>query len=176
MGLQIDLDIRISGDSTELYIIDNSIGWGEDGTPNKVDIDNSVIIIKDKDDNVLLTINYPIVAIDNTLVVEPSDLGMSDTIEDAIYKYTYTLEDTGAAWSQTKNGEFVVYKTLERNIHSDLLEELNKFKAYNEKIDYEVLTEIRRRSNLLNGIKSAEFYAETDNIQNILDYLKILEK
>ena len=176
MGLQIDLDIRISGDASELYILDDSIEWGEDGTPDKVDIDNSIIIIKDVDGVTLLTINYPIVAIDNTIVVEPSDLGMTDVIEDAVYKYTYTLEDTGAGWSQTKNGEFVIYRNVEQNIHTDLLTELNKFKAYNEKIDYEVLTEIRRRSNLLNGIKSAEFYAETDNIENIIDYLKILEK
>jgi len=173
MGLVIDLSITIAGDASELYIIDNSVGWGEDGTPAKVDIDDSEIIIKDADGTPLYT--TVVSAIDNILTVTAANLGMSGTVTDAVYQYEYTLQDTVAVWTQTKNGEFSVYRTVEQNIHTDLLAELNLNKAYNNSADYEVLTEIRRRSNLLLGIVTAEFYAERDNIQNILTYLQTLE-
>ena len=173
MGLLIDLSITIAGDASELYVLDNSTGWGEDSTPDKVDIDDSEIIIKDADGTPLFTTTTS--AIDNTLTVTAADLGMTDTVTDAVYEYEYTLQDTVAVWTQTKEGEFSVYRTVQQNIHEDLLAELNLNKAYNVSADYEVLTEIRRRSNLLLGIITAEFYAERDNIQNLLTYLETLE-
>lgn len=173
MGLVIDLNITIAGDASELYIIDNSVGWGEDGTPDKGDIDDSEIIIKDASGTPLYTTTTS--AIDNTLTVTAADLGMSGTVTDAVYQYEYTLQDTSAPWTQTKNGEFSVYRTVQQNIHTDLLAELNLNKAYNIAVDYEELREIRRRSNLLLGIVTAEFYAERDNIQNLLTYLETLE-
>jgi hypothetical protein len=174
MGLLIDLSITIAGDASELYIIDNSTGWGEDGTPTKVEIDASEIIIKDADGNALYTTTTS--AIDNTLTVTAANLGMTNTVTDAVYQYEYTLQDTTVPWTQTKNGEFSVYRTVQQNIHEDLLTELNLKKAYNVSADYENLTEIRRRSNLLLGVITAEFYAERDNIQNLLTYLETLEE
>ena len=177
----LKLSITISGDATEMYVTDDSTGWGQSGEPSK----NEVIAptgftIEDKD-GILIPSPIPFQLpaydmIDGTVTITPALLGLgTDTIPDGVYLYTYNV--VTATFDETvTDQEFVIYRTVQQNIHKDLMVELNRAKSYNCEPDYEVLKELRRRSNLLYGIVTAEFFAETDNIENLLNYLQILEK
>jgi len=183
--MELNLNITISGDATELYITDNSTGWGVSGNPEKTDIDaNGMSVTIDSP-----TMPSPVIfdgptwdVVNTIITLTPTDLGLPsyDVIPDEVYTFTYDLTATNfpsapTIWTDTKDGEFVIYRTIEQNIHEDMLVELNRSKAYNCKPDYDVLRQLRRRSNLLYAVRTSEFFAETDNITYLLTYLKLLE-
>lgn len=171
----IDIKVSISSDATVLTIEDDTIGWG---TIAKDDITASELNIYSdaahtdliKQITTLLTENS--VEIDFDTDEDFQTLGTY--LPDGVYYYDLTY--TYATGTLTKDdGVFYSTKIVEGNIDDDLLTFLTGVQAYNYKMEYPLLEEIRRRSNILDAINDAEFLSEIDNVENLLSLLQRLE-
>lgn len=174
--LKIDLQFRISSDALTLNIYDDSIGWGEGGDPIRTDIDSVEIILYDYNDTILATItDNPLDSFIELSVVD--DLGYTtDGLPNGIYKYKVTYSSTTPSWTQVKaDGRFYSTTLLEQHINDDLLDVLVGIQAYNYRLDYPKLEEIRRRDNILFALNTAEYLADEENVLGLISYLERVE-
>lgn len=172
MSLISDLSLKIASDSSRLYVTDNSYGWGTDGDAEKADVTGTSVTIT----NTVLSINYTFTdnVVTGVIEISASDLGFSDgKIDDAIYDFVYSITATPTV--DDKIGKFVSYRSIEGNINHDLLAELNSGKSYDDVLDLQIVTDIRRRDNLLFALQSAEYFSDVDNIENLISLLENLE-
>lgn len=176
MSLISDLSLKIASDSSRLYVTDNSYGWGTDGDAEKADVTGTSVTIT----NTVLGINKTFTygasdnLVTNVIEISASELGFSDgKIDDAIYDFVYSI--TAIPTVDDKIGKFVSYRSIEGNINHDLLEELNSGKSYDDVLDLQIVTDIRRRDNLLFALQSAEYFSDVDNIENLISLLENLE-
>jgi len=173
----IDINVSITPDAKKITISDNTPDWGTGGI-YKDDITSLTIIVFDTDGiTELINSNQDIV---NTASLEVivSDLNTEDELPDGVYPYSLSYAyDTGSeTGTLTLNDvSFVNTAEVERNIDHDLLDVLVGLQAYNFRMDYSRLEEIRRRDNILFAVNSADFISEAENAKALLHFLKRLE-
>lgn len=184
MALIVDIKVSISSDAKKLVIEDDSTGWG---TPARTDIDSSLLVFytdeAHTDEIGRTTALLPTVS--DEIDFNSTDGG--DTLSQAFITefgsylpdglIYYEVEYFDGAVSQGSKTDGVIYSTriIEGNINSDLLDFLTGIKAYNYRMNFPRLEEIRRRDNILFAIESAEFLSEAENVENLIDFLERLE-
>ena len=178
MAQIIDVKFSISSDAKSITIEDDT-SWSEE---DKGNITSATLVITDIDDEEIASltddytdgaVTYPDPTFSNTLDDEWTGL-TTEYLPDGIYKYVLHYLGDEIDLSKT-DGVFYSTRIVEENINKDLLTFLTGVQAYNYKMDYPLLEEIRRRDNILYAITNAEFLSETDNVINLLDLLKRLE-
>jgi hypothetical protein len=180
----IDVKFSISPDAKSITIEDDTTGWGGSSGIDKSDITGVTLTITDNSETpvtlVELTDNYPVdggvsypIDTNNTLQDEWTGLS-TDYLPDGVYNYT--LEYTYSTGSLTKNdGVFYSTRIIEGNINKDLLDFITGVQAFNRKLNFPKLEEIRRRDNLLFAVESAEFLSEKENVEDLISLIKRLE-
>lgn len=183
MSQIIDVKFSISSDAKSITIEDDT-SWSE--STDKDDVTSVILEITDNkgnsiayltDDYTKGAITYPNPSSSETLDEVWTGL-TTDYLPDGIYKYElqYISDTVENPFVYIKeDGVFYSTRIVEENINKDLLTFLTGVQAYNYKMDYPLLEEIRRRDNILYAITNAEFLSETDNVINLLDLLKRLE-
>lgn len=176
----IDIKFKISPDAKSITIEDDT-AWDEELQSN---ITSTTLVITDNSDVPVIIANltdnyadgavtYPAIDSSNTLDDEWTGL-TTEYLPDGIYKYELHYLGSGIDLSKL-DGVFYSTKIIEGNINKDLLTFLTGVQAYNYKMDYPLLEEIRRRDNILFAINDAEFLSEENNVTNLLNLLKRLE-
>lgn len=173
----IDINVSITPDAGKITISDNTPDWGTGGI-YKDDINSLSIIVFDTDGTTeLVNSNHDIVNV-SSLELVAADLGVGDELPDGVYSYSLSYDyNTGSeTGTLVLNGAaFVNTAEVERNIDHDLLDVLVGLQAYNFRMDYSRLEEIRRRDNILFAVNSADFISEAENAKTLLQFLKRLE-
>jgi len=182
----IDVKFSISPDAKSITIEDDTTGWGGSSGIDKSDITGVTLTITDNSETpvtlVELTDNYPVdgavsypVETGNTLQDEDEWDGLStDYLPDGVYNYT--LEYTYSTGSLKKDdGVFYSTRIIEGNINKDLLDFITGVQAFNRKLNFPKLEEIRRRDNLLFAVESAEFLSEKENVEDLISLIQRLE-
>ena len=172
----IDIKFKISSDAKSISIEDDTT-WSEELKSN---ITSATLVITDIDGEPIASltddytdgaVTYPVSS--DTLNEEWTGLS-KEYLPDGIYKYVLHYIGDGIDLSK-EDGVFYSTKIVESNIDTDLLTFLTGVQAYNYKMDYPLLEEIRRRDNILFAVNNAEFLSEETNVTNLLDLLKRLE-
>ena len=182
----IDVKFSISPDSKNIIIEDDTTGWGDVAKTNVTAVSLKFYTdLAHTDEVAEVTTLLPVTSkeIDFTSTTDEVSLAFiaeyGTYLPDGVYYYTlsYTQDAGGDSTSPLTKDDGVFYNTrvVEGNINSDLLDFLTGVQAYNYKMEYPKLEEIRRRDNILFAIESAEFLSEIDNVENLLSLLQRLE-
>lgn len=182
--LAIDINLYISSDATSITITDDTQNWGTDG------IDKSNILVATLeiyDDELYTTLLHTedivdILGVDGSVEIDISDFDTptetGTTLPNGVYGYKlyYTHNVVGFDSPVVKtDGVFFSTRLLEQGINDDLLELLTGVQAYNYKMDFPKLEELRRRDNILFAIEAAEFLSQIDNVKTLIDFSERLE-
>lgn len=172
----IDINVSITPDAKKITISDSTPDWGGDGIFRE-DVTAVNFIIYDVDGATeLINSNQNIVNV-ASLEVLSSDLGL-EKLSDGVYTYELFYDyNTGTETGTLTLTEaaFVNTAEVERNINNDLLDVLVGLQAYNFRMNYSRMEEIRRRDNILFAVESANFVSQTENAKTLLQFLKRLE-
>jgi len=180
----IDVKFSISPDAKSITIEDDTTGWGGTSGIDKSDITGTSLVITDNSDTPITIVNlddnYPVdgavtypVNSENELQDEWDGLG-TNYLPDGVYNYT--LEYTYSEGTLTKSdGVFYSTRIIEGNINKDLLDFITGVQAFNRKLNFPKLEEIRRRDNLLFAVESAEFLSEKENVEDLIALIQRLE-
>ena len=181
--LVIDINLYISSDATSITITDDTQAWGTDG------IDKSNILVATLeiyDDELYTTLLHTedvvdILGVDGSVEIDIADFSESSPgteLPNGVYGYklSYTHNVVGFDSPVTKDdGVFFSTRLLEQGINDDLLDLLTGVQAYNYKMDFPKLEELRRRDNILFAIEAAEFLSQIDNVKSLIDFSERLE-